>query len=393
MKPSVLNQLLFASLAFGLTVGLIFPFYANFFVTWKDGMYGWFFASCLVAGSLIGAANYWFVNTILVSRLRRIADIAGEISERNLTHTCNIESHDTVGKIIVAFNKMTENLRSLIGNIGAMSGRVEGDTQDIRAQVDEIRTRFTAQHESTKEIARAIEHLTVTASDISTTAEQVAESARGTVGAARSGAQVVAATVAGMNSIQHTVTEASANIDQLGQRSDEIGAIVAVIRGIADQTNLLALNAAIEAARAGEQGRGFAVVADEVRKLAEKTGSATQEIGQMIGAIQSQVKQTVLAMQQNQSEVSSGVDRAEQAGQALADILGGIESVSTMMERIAAGAADQRATVGEIGRQVSAIESGIDSALERTRMAEASCQHLAEQSATLHTEVGRFRLS
>ena len=196
-----------------------------------------------------------------------------------------------------------------------------------------------------------------------------------------------------MGTIQQTVTEASANIDQLGQRSDEIGAIVAVIRGIADQTNLLALNAAIEAARAGEQGRGFAVVADEVRKLAEKTGSATQEIGQMISAIQSQVKQTVLAMQQNQSEVSSGVSRAEQAGQALADILGGIESVSAMMERIASGAADQRNTVGEIGRQVNAIESGIDSALERTRIAEKSCQHLADESAALFAEVGRFRLS
>jgi len=393
MKPSVLRQLLFASLAFGLTIGLIFPFYANFFVTWKEGMYGWFFASCLVAGSLSGVANYWFVNTILVSRLRRIADIAGEISERNLTHSCEIESHDTVGKIIVAFNKMTENLRGLIGNIAGMSGRIEQDTQDIRTQVDELRTRFSAQHDSTKQIAQAIERLTVTSSDISTTAEQVAESARSTVGAARSGAEVVAATVVGMATIQHTVTEASANIDQLGQRSDEIGAIVAVIRGIADQTNLLALNAAIEAARAGEQGRGFAVVADEVRKLAEKTGSATHEIGQMIGAIQSQVKQTVLAMQQNQNEVSSGVSRAEQAGQALADILGGIESVSTMMERIAAGTADQLTTVGEIGRQVNAIEGVVDSARERALTAEQSCQHLASESAALYAEIGRFRIS
>src|SRR3989338_3284616 len=185
MKPSVLRQLLFASLAFGLGIGVVFPFYANFFVTWKEGMYGWFFASCLLAGSLIGVANYWFVNVILVSRLRRIAEIAGEISERNLTHTCNIESHDTVGKIIVAFNKMTENLRTLIGDIGGMSGRVEAETQGIRAQVDEIRTRFSAQHESTKQIAQAVERLTVTAGDISATAEQVADSARGTAGAAR----------------------------------------------------------------------------------------------------------------------------------------------------------------------------------------------------------------
>lgn len=381
------------SLAFGLVIGVVFPFWADLFVTWKEGMHGWFFASALVAGAVVGAANCWFVNAILISRLRLIADIAGEISKRNLTHTCVIHSDDTVGKIIVAFNKMAENLRGLIGKMIGMSGRIEGDTRDIRAQVDELRARFSEQRDSTRQIAEAIEQLKVSSSYISTTTAEVSESARKTVGAARSGAEVVAATIAGMGTIQNTVTEASDNIDQLGRRSDEIGAIVAVIRGIADQTNLLALNAAIEAARAGEHGRGFPVVADEVRKLAEKTGSATREIGQMIGAIQSQTQQTVLAMQQSQNEVGSGVSRAEQAGQALADILGDIESISGMTRRIAADAADQLETVGEIGRQVDAIERGVDSALERARTAEASCQNLAEESAALYAEVGRFRIS
>jgi methyl-accepting chemotaxis protein len=393
MKPSVLKTLLFASLAFGLTIGLIFPFYANLFVTWKEGMYGWFFASCLVAGSMIGAANYWFVNTILVSRLRKIADVATQISERNLTHGCEMESHDTVGEIIVAFNKMAGNLRELIGEIGKMSGRVDGTTRDIQQQVDEIRGRFSAQHDSSKQIARAMERLSETVSDISTTAQQVAESSRGTVAAARAGSSVVAEAIQGMNSIQQTVGQASGDIHQLGQRSDEIGAIVAVIRGIADQTNLLALNAAIEAARAGEQGRGFAVVADEVRKLAEKTGSATEEIGQMIGAIQHQVRQTVQSMEQSQSEVGAGVDRAEKAGAALAEILGGIENVSAMMERIAAGAADQHNSVAEIGRQVGEIDNGIEAVLERAYAAERACGNLAQQSGTLHQEVQRFRLA
>ena len=113
----------------------------------------------------------------------------------------------------------------------------------------------------------------------------------------------------------------------------------------------------------------------------------------MINAIQSQAQQTVLAMQQSQSEVSSGVSRAEQAGQALADILGGIESVSAMMGRIAADAADQLNTVDQIGHQIHTIESGVDNALERTRTAEKSCQNLAEESAALYAEVGRFRIS
>jgi methyl-accepting chemotaxis protein len=393
MKPSVLKTLLLSSLAFGLTIGLIFPFYANLFVTWKEGMYGWFFASCLVAGSMIGAANYWFVNTILISRLRRIAEVATQISERNLTHHCSIESNDTVGEIIVAFNKMASNLRDLIGQIGNMSGGVEKDTRDIQQQVDQIRNQFSAQHESSKQISLAMSHLSDTVSDISTTAQQVADSSRNAVVAARAGSAVVAETIQGMSSIQHTVSQASGDIHQLGQRSDEIGAIVAVIRGIADQTNLLALNAAIEAARAGEQGRGFAVVADEVRKLAEKTGSATEEIGQMIGAIQQQVRQTVLSMEQSQHEVGAGVSRAEKAGAALSEILSGIESVSAMMDRIANGASDQRNSVTEIGRQVSEIDNGIEDALERAHAAERSCGHLASQSGALHQEVSRFKLA
>ena len=393
MKPSVLRTLLFASLAFGLAIGVIFPFFADLFVIWKPGMYGWFFASALVAGLLVGAANYWFVNLILVSRLRRIAEVATSISERNLTHNCAMQSDDTVGEIVEAFNKMAGNLRELIGQIGGMSGQVERDAHDIQQQIDQIRSRFSTQHENSQQIARSMDHLSGTVSDIAGTAEEVAESSRGAVSAARAGTSVVAATISGMSSIQQIVGQAVGDVHQLGQRSDEIGAIVAVIRGIADQTNLLALNAAIEAARAGEQGRGFAVVADEVRKLAEKTGSATGEISQMIAAIQQQVGQTVRTMEQSQNEVTAGVGRAEKAGAALADILSGIENVSAMMERIAAGAADQRAVVGEIGREVGAIDSGIEAVLANTRDTERSCRQLADQSGALHREVGRFKLA
>ena len=391
MKPSVLKTLLFASLAFGLLIGFIFPFFADFFVIWKPGFYVWFFASALAAGALVGVANFWLVNRILVSRLRRIAEVATEISVGNLTHSCYMESHDTVGEIIEAFNKMASSLRNLIGDMGGMSGRVESETRDIQYLVHEVRQRLTEQHQSAKQIASAMGQLSSTVDDIATTVEHGATSARTVVDAARSGSAVVAETVSGMNNIQQAVSHASAEIHQLGERSDEIGAIVAVIRGIADQTNLLALNAAIEAARAGEQGRGFAVVADEVRKLAEKTGSATQEISRMIGAVQNQVKQTVLSMEQNQSQVQAGVVCAGKAGEALSKILLGIENLSTMMEHIAVSAAEQRTVSTEIDRRIGDIESGIDSALAHTQSCDQSCQKLAGQSSLLHQEVSRFR--
>ena len=391
MKPSILKQLLLAFLAFGLGIGLVFPFYANIFVEWKPGMYGWFFASCLVAGAVIGAANYWFVNIILLSRLRRIADVATQISERNLTHHCSIESNDTVGEIVAAFNKMAGNLRALIGEMGGMSGQVEQDTRVIQHLVGELRDRFAGQNEATSQIVDAVDQLSGTVSDISDTSRQVVERAQNAVTLARSGGDVVAETIAGMGEIEQTVTQVSADIHQLGERSDQIGAIIAVIRGIADQTNLLALNAAIEAARAGEQGRGFAVVADEVRKLAEKTGTATEEIGQMIGGVQDQVRQTVVSMTQSQSQVKAGVERAGKAGESLTAILASVNDVADMMERIAAGTDAQRQLTGDIGQRVHGMKDGIDSALAHTRSCDESCTDLASRSAALHSEVSRFR--
>jgi methyl-accepting chemotaxis protein len=393
MKPSVLKTLLFASLAFGLTIGLIFPFFADFFVVWKEGMYPWFFGSAVAAGLIVGIVNYWFVNLILVSRLRRIADVATQISERNLNHSCNMVSHDTVGDIIIAFNKMGENLRDLIGEIGTMSGSVQQDTREIEDQITEVRSRLSAQHESSRQISQGMNYLSGTVIDISNNADRAAESSHAAVLAAQSGSQIVSETIVGMSGIQHIVSQVSGDVNQLGQRSDDIGEIVAVIRGIAEQTNLLALNAAIEAARAGEQGRGFAVVADEVRKLAEKTGSATGEISQMINAIQQQVRQTVLNMEQSQDEVGAGVSRAEKAGAAISEILASIESVSGMMQLIATGASNQRNMVTEIYGQVEQIDNGIESALALTQVAEKSCEHLTGHTAKLHQQVSLFKLA
>ncbi len=391
MTSSVLKQLLLAFLAFGLGIGLVFPFYAGIFVDWKPGMYGWFFASCLVAGTMIGAANYWFVNVILLSRLRRIAEAATQISERNLTHHCRIDSNDTVGEIVGAFNKMADNLRGLIGEMGGMSGQVEQDTRSIQGRIGDLRGQFSGQHEATQEIVSAVDQLSGTVSDISETSRRVVDSAHNAVALAKSGGNVVAETISGMGEIDQTVTRVSADIHQLGERSDQIGAIIAVIRGIADQTNLLALNAAIEAARAGEQGRGFAVVADEVRKLAEKTGTATEEIGQMIGSVQDQVRQTVVGMTHSQSQVKIGVDKAGKAGASLAAILASVSDVAGMMAHIAAGTDSQRQLVDDILRRTQGMADGIDNALAQTRACDESCAGLASRSATLHREVSRFR--
>jgi len=391
MKPSILRNLLLASLGFGVAVGLVFPLFADLFVTWKPGMYGWFSLAALVAGATVGAANYWLVHRILVYRLHRIAEVADAIGGGDLTHRCTLISDDTVGRIVDAFNRMAAALREVIGGVIDQSGRTETDTQAIRHSVSGIRNRFQEQQAEARQIVDAMTDMHRQGSEVNDTSNQVAQSTTTALTIAHDGADVVAESVAGMAMIEQTVSRAADNVHVLGERSDSIGAIVAVIRGIAEQTNLLALNAAIEAARAGEQGRGFAVVADEVRKLAEKTSTATEEIGQLIGGIQAQVRDTVVTMNESREQVQAGVARAEKAGHALTEIVDSIQGISAMMAHIAELSGDQQQVTGDIAERASRIARGIDDMLGQAMACDDACGALADQSTRLHEQVGRFR--
>ena len=393
MKSSILRQVLVASLGFGLVIGLIFPFFADLFVTWKPGMYVWFSLSALAAGATVGAVNYWIVNVILVRRLQRIAVVANGIGGGDLTHRCEMQSADTVGEIIDAFNHMATTLRELIGGMASLSDSVDADARSLEQMMATIRERYAQQDRETTEIVGTLGEMRHKGADVSSTATQAAEATAGAVGIAHAGAKVVTETITGMGEIERTVADAAGDIDRLGKQSDEIGAIIAVIRGIADQTNLLALNAAIEAARAGEQGRGFAVVADEVRKLAEKTAQATAEIGGMIGNIQSQVRQTVLSMKENQTHVQSGVERARKAGEALDAILASVQGVSTMMVHIRDLTGEQQSMVGAIADRAERISASIDEALRQTDSCNNSCSGLSDHAAHLNGQVRRFRIA
>lgn len=392
MKPSILRRLLFAFLAFGLGMGAVFPFFANFFVEWKPGMFGWFVVAALLAGVTVGVINYWLVNVVLLSKLRRISEVATAISRNDITHQCSMESHDTIGEIVNSFNKMAENLRELIGQVAVMGGNVNHEAEVIQNVMTRVRGRFDEQYQSTKAIISSMDDLSSTVGDISQNASQVAEASRNASQLAKAGGSVVQETISGMRQINESVSAAANAVTSLGHKSDEIGAIVAVINGIAEQTNLLALNAAIEAARAGEQGRGFAVVADEVRKLAEKTANATKEIGQMIQSIQEETRHTVLTMESGTTQVQEGTTKAEEAGGALQEIMSSVESVSNMIERIAAGASAQHQMVGNILDRVQEIGAKIEETIDDTVASEKASKDLAVQSAELDTTLKRFKL-
>jgi len=392
MQSSILRKLLISFLTFGILVAAVFPFYADFFVEWKPGMLPWFVVGCLVAGLVIGVMNYWLLNVILLTKLRRISEVSHAISRKDLTFSCSMQSADTIGEIIASFNAMTRTLRELIGETASMSSNVLDASGEINRVMGHIRDNVGAQATRAGEIGSSIEHLSATVTEIAERSDNAAGRAREAGEHASQGRRVVDMTIQSMDRIDSTVSSAAQAVASLGASSERIGAIVAVIKEIAEQTNLLALNAAIEAARAGEQGRGFAVVADEVRKLAEKTTAATQEIGGMIASIQAETAQAVETIEAGKSEVVGGVGQAREAGEALQKIVSQVEGLSHMVQDIAQAAQAQRRDVlavqDNIARIGSLIEDTVQSVGEGTDKADA----LGDQATSLDAAVKQFKL-
>jgi methyl-accepting chemotaxis protein len=221
---------------------------------------------------------------------------------------------------------------------------------------------------------------------------QAAEASQRANRSAVNGKLVVDNTVNGMEKIANRVQETARAVEQLGVRSDQIDQIVGTIEDIADQTNLLALNAAIEAARAGEQGRGFAVVADEVRALAERTTRATREIGEMIKSIQSETKGAVSAMEEGVREVERGTQEASRSGEALQDILDQISSVSGQVNQIATAAEEQTATVSTLGSSIQTIFQTVDATVQGASRTTGTAQQLSSLASDLQRLVGQFKV-
>jgi len=317
---------------------------------------------------------------------------AGDFRGVSCTEVQKVETGDEVVLLTQGVQEMACSLRRLIETIDISALEVAAAAEQVKSSSIRIATSAEEVVAQVSTIATAGEEMSATSENIALNCQLAADGAQKASDSAHSGEGVVLETIKVMGGIACKVQETAKTVETLGERSDQIGAIIGTIEDIADQTNLLALNAAIEAARAGEQGRGFAVVADEVRALAERTTAATKEIGEMIKAIQRETKGAVAAMEEGVSQVDNGTKEAARSGEALKDILNQVNTVAMEVSQIATAAEEQTATTGEITKNMQQISDAVQQTSHGAQEAAAAATQLTGNAEELKRLIHRFRL-
>jgi methyl-accepting chemotaxis protein len=342
---------------------------------------------------LVGILTSYLITLSITRPLAEGVRIADALADGNLTIQVASTSRDETGQLMEHLGHMVHNLRDMISRTVDISSGIAAASNQLHSTATQIATGAEEVSCQANTVATASEEMSATSSDIARNCSMAADASRQTSESAIAGAQVVNETITGMNVIADRVRDTSCTIEALGARSNQIGEIIGTIEDIADQTNLLALNAAIEAARAGEQGRGFAVVADEVRALAERTTKATREIGEMIKAIQKETQEAVTAMDEGVREVEKGAESSQKSGRALEEILERINEVSMQVNQIATAAEEQTATTGEVTSNIQQINEVVHNTAQGAEETAKAAAQLAGQAEELQGLVSRFRLS
>jgi len=322
----------------------------------------------------------------IVAALEKAA--GGDLSVR-----AEVSGGGEFARLAVAFNTMMTDMNKAMRQFFSVADTVRDSVVLVRSTTDAMATAAEDVAMQAGTIATASEEMSATSGDIARNCLYAAESAQKATDQTHSGSELVQGSARLMENIAQRVNATSQTVEGLGKRSDQIGAIVNTIQDIADQTNLLALNAAIEAARAGEQGRGFAVVADEVRALAERTTKATKEIASMIKSIQSETQSAVESMVEGVQEVQRGTAETSRSGEALEDILTKINELTMQISQVATAAEEQTATTHEITNNIQMITDVVNRNVENARSTTQATGVLAKQVDDLHELVGKFRLA
>jgi methyl-accepting chemotaxis protein len=347
-------------------------------------------AVLLVVFGLVGLS----LANALVRPLQRIKANLDDIAagEGDLTRRLVVESHDELGELAGSFNRFVEKIHGLVRQIVDMTGQLTGLVSEVAAQAQRSEQAMERQRHETDQVATAINEMSAAAHEVARSAQGAAEAAQQTDQEGQAAKQVVDGSITRIHALVGDIRSSGLSLDSLQQDVQSIVSVLGVIRSIAEQTNLLALNAAIEAARAGEAGRGFAVVADEVRALASRTQQSTQEIQGMIDRLQQGTQDAVTAMRRSSDAGDTTSNQASQAGASLDAIAGLIGTINAMNAQIASAAEEQTAVAEEINRSVYQIAVGVDSVAEETRHGAETARSLSQLGDSLGGLVRQFRI-
>ena len=345
--------------------------------------------------SLLTAAGvvFWLMRRLVVKPLSSSVDLANKIAANDLAvDDLAVVAQDEIGETVTALNQMKNNLREIVRAIASTAEHVASASEELSSSASQQAHGAETQNSQTTQVATAMQEMSATVLQVSDNSNKAAEASRRAAETAREGGLIVEETLSKMRVIADSVGGTAKKMEELGKSSDQIGRIAGVIDDIADQTNLLALNAAIEAARAGEQGRGFAVVADEVRKLAERTTTATKEIAQMIKNIQDETKTAVTAMEAGTKQVEEGVASTSRAGDSLKQIIHMSEEVGEMITHIATAATEQSSASEEVNSNMEVIAKLVKESADGAQQSAKACQDLSGLALDLQNMVGKFDL-